>query len=73
MLTNADYKGPPSPFGHIPLSFKIFLLTPLVPVGMWIAIWGAKRFSGWRNPLPGIGMLLLGCSIAGLALSAVLL
>jgi hypothetical protein len=64
----ADYDGPKSPLGHIPLSLKIFFLTPLIPLGIWLAWWGAHRFRDWRSPLPSAGMLLLGSTIAGVCL-----
>ena len=68
----SDYNGPVSPFGHIPLSLKIYLFTPLIPIGIWIALWGAYRFRDSQTPIPGAGFLLFGSTIVGLSVSVIL-
>jgi hypothetical protein len=44
-------------------------LAPIVPFGVWLALWGVRRFEHLDSPLPSALMLFLGSAVSGLALA----
>ncbi len=68
--SQTNYPSDESPASHLLLRFKVLLLAPFLPLGIWIA-WRSLAYSDWRDTRASYAVLGIAQLLFGAALSAV--